>query len=606
MEAGTLSYTGLTRTGQFSPGQLAFDQELDPAHSGDTLSITRNVLGPDASHVAFLDGQVQFGRITSTALVDAAPVPGGGFSPFFSSLSTKFTDTLTISGASGGFLRLNFSLHGVLARSETSGASAIGTFDVFITDLGGNVTNEGIVCMTWEAGKAPILCAPLLAGVLAPLQAATTISPDGGGGSIYQGQATILFPFTSSSFGFAAQLTSQVSCTAPCAASADLGHTALIGGYQILDSSLNPIPGASLASASGYDYITPPGGAALSAQPVTNDFAGNGRSGALLYDPNSGQSYTALSNANGTYQYPGNLFTAHMNILRTGDFNGDGKSDLIMYNSQTALAYIGFGNGDGTFAFQSLFWSSAYNTVETGDINGDGKTDIVLYNSSTGTLYTGISNGSAGFTYLYHLVSQNFNFVRLADFTGDGKADLFLYNAANGAAFLGVGDGAGNFNFHGLFLSAGYSLADIGDLNGDGRMDVMLYNPASGNAATGISDSNGDGGFSFTPMLFSPGFTSVRLADYTGDGKADVTVYNKNNAAAYFGTGTGAGAFNFQSLFWSPGYDAVIPEDVNGDGEFDVILYNSATGTEYTGISNGNGTFSYTYQYWGIGKVLAK
>ena len=70
---------------------------------------------------------------------------------------------------------------------------------------------------------------------------------------------------------------------------------------------------------------------------VFNDFAGNGRSGALFYDPSIGQSYTALSNGNGTYSYVPNLFTAHFDTLRTGDFNGDGKADLVVYNSHTAL-----------------------------------------------------------------------------------------------------------------------------------------------------------------------------------------------------------------------------------------------------------------------------
>jgi hypothetical protein len=124
---------------------------------------------------------------------------------------------------------------------------------------------------------------------------------------------------------------------------------------------------------------------------VLNGFAGNGLSGELLYDPSLGQSYTALSNGDGTFSYVPNLFTANFDTLRTGDFNGDGKADLILYNLRTALAYIGFGKGDGTFNFQSLFWSPDYDIIETGDINGDGKTDVALYTSATGTLYTGIS-----------------------------------------------------------------------------------------------------------------------------------------------------------------------------------------------------------------------
>ena len=344
--------------------------------------------------------------------------------------------------------------------------------------------------------------------------------------------------------------------------------------------------------------------AAKGCSPCQQDFAGNGHSDVLLYDPSLGQSYTALSNGNGTYSYIPNLFTPAFDTLRTGDFNGDGKADLVLYNSHNALAYIGMSNGTGTFAFQSLFWSPGYAFVEPGDLNGDGKTDFALYNSATGTMYTGISNGDGTFTYKYTLISKGYTFLRLADFTGNGYADIFLYNATNGSAYLGVGDRTGGFVFHPLSISPGYNLADVGDLNGDGKADVILYNSTNGNAATGISD--GVGNFTFTPLIFSPGFTSVRLADFTGDGKADVTVYNKNNSAAYFGTGTGTGTFNFQSLFWSGGYDYVIPEDVNGDRKVDVVLFNSTTGTEYTGISNGNGTFTYAYQYWGIGKVLAR
>ncbi|HEX3746610.1 MAG TPA: SBBP repeat-containing protein [Bryobacteraceae bacterium] len=333
------------------------------------------------------------------------------------------------------------------------------------------------------------------------------------------------------------------------------------------------------------------------------DFAGSGRSGALLYEPSNGQSYTALSNGDGTYRYVPNLIAPNYDILITGDFNGDGKADLIVYNSQTALASIGMGVGDGTFSFQPLLWSQGYDTVVTGDIDGDGKTDVALYNSTTGTLYTGISKGDGTFTYQYASVSPGFTAIRLADFTGDGKSDLLLYRADTGLAFSGVGDGAANFAFHPLSLAPGYSKLDIGDLDGDGKADVILYQPLNGTAATGISD--GLGGFRFTPLLFSTGFTSVRLADYTGDGKADLTVYNSENAAAYFGTGNGDGTFDLQSMFWSPGYDWVVPEDANGDEKTDLVLYNSATGTAYTGISDGQGTFSYTYQSWGTGRVLA-
>ena len=333
-----------------------------------------------------------------------------------------------------------------------------------------------------------------------------------------------------------------------------------------------------------------------------NDFTGKGcTDGELLYDALTGQSYTALSNGDGTYAYTPNAFSSGFDILRTGDFTGDGKADLILYNSQTGAGSIGSGKGDGTFSFQALFWSPGYDVVETGDLDGDGRTDVVLYNSHIGTMYAGVSKGDGTFTYVYLLTAQ-FGYVRLADFTGDGNADLFLYRAVDGSSFLGVANGTGGFTFNPVFLGSGYDLADVGDLNGDGKSDLILYNSKNGLATTAIS--NGAGGFASTALVFSAGFTSVRLADYTGDGYADATVYDKNNATSYLGIGTGTGTFSFQSVFWSPGYDYVIPEDVNCDGKADVILYNSATGTQYTGISNGTGAFTYTYSYWGTGRVL--
>jgi hypothetical protein len=413
-------------------------------------------------------------------------------------------------------------------------------------------------------------------------------------GSIQNQGAAYVFVGSGAAWSQQSELTSSDG-----AANDDFGSSVALDGETAVVGAPFKTIGSNAMQGAAYVFIE----TTTPSTYVYNDFAGNGRSGALLYDPSIGQSYTAMSNANGTYNYIPNLFTSHFDTLRTGDFNGDGKADLILYNSQTDAAYIGFGNGDGTFNFQSLFWSSGYNIVVTGDINGDGKTDVALYNSAVGTLYTGISNGDGTFTYEYHLVSQNFTYVKLADFNGDGKADLFLYRVSDGLAYLGIGGGTGGFTFNPLSISAGYNLADAGDLNGDGKEDIILYNATNGNAATGISNGSG---FTFTPLIFSKGFTAVRLGDYTGHTTADVTVYNANTAIAYFGTGTGTGNFNFISLFWSPGYDSVIAEDVNADGKTDIVLYNSATGTEYTGISNGDGTFNYTYSYWGIGKLLAQ
>src|SRR5258706_4880904 len=84
VQAGSLSYSGYTETNQYSPGNLNFNAELDPAQSSDTLGITKMVFAPDALHIAFVDGQAQFGRVASTASVGAQPVQNNAL-PFASS-----------------------------------------------------------------------------------------------------------------------------------------------------------------------------------------------------------------------------------------------------------------------------------------------------------------------------------------------------------------------------------------------------------------------------------------------------------------------------------------------------------------------------------------
>jgi hypothetical protein len=541
--------------------------------------------------IALLWGQVQPGTIGSAAQSDSYTFPG---------IANDVVD-FTITAKTGSLspkIRL-YNPGGTLFNSANPGycnGSTIemnsvtlptsGTYTVLVGDC--SDTNTGNYNLSSQCfGTCPL---PAPAPALTSLSPTSALAGGGGFTLTVNGSNFVSGPNSVVYWNGSSRVTTYVSSTQLTAAilASDI---ATPGTFPVTVLNPNPLIGPSNAITFTVNTLL--------------DWAGNGRSGALLYAPTTGDAYTAMSNGNGTYTYVPNIFTPGFDTIRSGDFNGDGKADLVVYNSTNALAYIGFGNGngDGTFNFQSLFWSPLYNIVETGDINGDGKTDVALYNSTTGTLYTGISNGDGTFSYQYHLVSKNFTFVRLADFNGDGKADLMLYNSTNGLAFLGVGDGTGNFTFHALNVSSGYALADTGDLNGDGKADLILYNPTNGNAATGISD--GQGGFAFTPLVFSPGFTSVRLAAYTGRATADVTVYNKNTGGAYFGTGTGTGNFNFQSLFWSPGYDYVVPEDVNGDGKTDIVLYNSATGTEYTGISNANGTFTYTYTYWGPGRVLA-
>jgi hypothetical protein len=259
---GILTLNGETTSGSYSPGYVNQSLESDFAQSTDALNLSRNASGPGFS-LSF-GGVASFGRLSAYSNVSAGTVPGHPNEYFSSALGSGFTDTISIINASSGFLSLDFAIHGKLDNQPQAGTLTSGRLIVNTTNLAGDVTYvTADFFMLWD-GTNPPGFSTLDAGVLSGLRSAISIS-SASGGYVYQGVSSVLIPFTTSSFQLTTALISTASCHAPCQASSNFGDTALIGGYRILDSSMNPIPGASLTSESGYDYTTPPGPAAADA-----------------------------------------------------------------------------------------------------------------------------------------------------------------------------------------------------------------------------------------------------------------------------------------------------------------------------------------------------
>jgi hypothetical protein len=336
---------------------------------------------------------------------------------------------------------------------------------------------------------------------------------------------------------------------------------------------------------------------------VPYDYSGDGRGDVLLYVPDRGAQYSAVSSGYGIYSYTGHTWSRGYDTIRSGDWNGDGRTDVVVYNSATGLAYAGLSDGTGNFTFSGLSWGPNYDTAETGDLDGDGTTDLVLYNKTTGSTYTALSDGIGHFTTVYQLWSPGFTHVRTGDWDGDGKTDVVLYNSATGNCYVGISTGDGNFRFTGTSWGPGYSAIETGDFNHDGKTDLLLYNSKTGTSYTAISD--GTGRFSYRYHCWSAGYTHVLAVDWNGDGRTDVVVYNSRTGAAYRGSGDGLGNFAFSGMFWSPSYDFIAPRDLAGNGATGFVLYNSATGTCYTVTSSG-GNFSYQYNYWGTGRIITR
>jgi hypothetical protein len=260
--SGVLNLNGETITGPYIPGYVNETPENDHAHSNDFLSISRNIFAPDSTHVVAFAGETSFGHLAAASAVATNAVVGYDF--FSSSMIAGFTDTVTINGASSGFLSLDFTFHGAVHKQSVNGSTATGNLLVQTHNSAGDVTySSGGIALDWFDTDPPAF-AFQAGGTISSLHTATSLAPVNGS---FEGQAIgqVLIPFSIASFDLSVGLTTVAFCHAPCTTSSDFSNTALIGGYHILDNSLNPIPGATLTSESGYDYVTPPGSAVAAA-----------------------------------------------------------------------------------------------------------------------------------------------------------------------------------------------------------------------------------------------------------------------------------------------------------------------------------------------------
>jgi hypothetical protein len=242
-----------------------------------------------------------------------------------------------------------------------------------------------------------------------------------------------------------------------------------------------------------------------SAQVVTGDFNGNGRTGlAAAGGFWSGGLWNtvpvAYANGSGgwTINNAGTNFNYYVNKgagrVIAGDFNGDGKTDLAALNSNTTFSFIPliFNQGNGT-------WSNTYGYVSdmanlgyapyvfTGDFNGDGYTDI----AATGvnwwnTIPVAFSNGDGSFVFKNYPSSfaattgQLFPpHVVAGDFNGDGLTDIAAVAGWNSTQIdVALSNGDGTFTVKSYandfyqYSSQGGVLVLAGDYNGDGRDDL--------------------------------------------------------------------------------------------------------------------------------------
>lgn len=219
--------------------------------------------------------------------------------------------------------------------------------------------------------------------------------------------------------------------------------------------------------------------------PIGGDFNADGLTDIGIYNINTGELKTALSNGAG-FNDPQTALTfanaSYSWVPVTGNFNGDKYTDFAVYNTETGEWKISTGASGSFGAFTTWvasFGGTGYSPL-TGDFNADGLTDIAIFKKSAGEIKIAFSNTTS------FIVQQN-NWITnyavdkdllIADFNNDGLTDIGYFDKNTGKWYYAV-NATGSFIDSGLWIeNFGSSSVESGhtaDFNGDGITDAATF-----------------------------------------------------------------------------------------------------------------------------------
>ncbi|WP_353129861.1 gliding motility-associated C-terminal domain-containing protein [Parapedobacter pyrenivorans] len=186
-----------------------------------------------------------------------------------------------------------------------------------------------------------------------------------------------------------------------------------------------------------------------------------------------------------------------------GDLNGDGKTDAVLFDPQDGNWYVSLSEGDGFSP--PVTWAVGNGVGSTkqflADVNGDGKDDAIIYfhTGLVGAWYVGLSDGKGaigGFSPWINAFGHTADGHLLADVNGDGRADAVVVEKSTGNWSVALSSGTG-FVTQGVWKSGfGNDATDwfAYDIDGDGKADVAYY--INGNwwvsyaTGSGFTDAN--------------------------------------------------------------------------------------------------------------------
>jgi hypothetical protein len=251
------------------------------------------------------------------------------------------------------------------------------------------------------------------------------------------------------------------------------------------------------------------------------DINGDGRSEAIIFDPNTPRMTWKESTGSGfgttrTASYgPGTLGTFF------ADVDGDDRADLVRV--ETDGVYVRKSRGT-SFGANEKFTSSAwYGSVATfvEDVNADGNADLIGIDEERVSVRRsdGVAFGSAT-TFFNRSVRGPWGMF-VHDVTGDGAADMISITHDGIAVRTSRGTGFNGATIWGSIDWQGARGTKFADIDADGDADLVMLNE---NDVT-VRRSNGSSAFSATAERWSAisafGDRGVFYADMNGDGRAD-------------------------------------------------------------------------------------
>ena len=239
---------------------VTMNQDLNGATIADTLvdaKSTSSNSNPNRGHSSGFEARAAFGNLGLAFSGNAfCQDPACGTERAYGSVDVvRSIDTLTIVGATTGFLKLDILVEGTFGAS----GNAFSTFWYVLGFSHPSISYSEPISAAY--GDYPggtgsdLRVLPIITGNLSA-QAPPAIGPNWEG--LLSG--SVFLPFTSGSISVVQTLAGQWDCRAtidaPCSTFADFYNSAKVGGAAVYDSNFNLVDGATLSSQSGFDYTT--------------------------------------------------------------------------------------------------------------------------------------------------------------------------------------------------------------------------------------------------------------------------------------------------------------------------------------------------------------